>query len=89
MAFTSQALAVTVSPYIPAEAVVAVDTGGVYLWSLGSALQTVRCPHSVMKDCCWYECVYAGHPRCIILADSSGADLIDFRVRNKYIHYRL
>ena len=74
-------MCITVSPYIPGEAIAVTENGGVYLWSCEHSLRTVHQPNHVLSnDLPWYQCVFAANPRCIALADAKGMDLVDFRV---------
>ena len=88
LALTKQAMCITVSPYIPGEAITVTETGRVYLWSCEHSLRTVHQPiHVMSNDFPWYQCVFAANPRCIAMADAKGMDLLDFRVSNLSLTY--
>lgn len=90
LALTKQAMCISVSPYIPGEAITVTETGRVYLWSCEHSLRTVHQPsHVKSNDFPWYQCVFAANPRCIAMADAKGMDLLDFRVSNLSLMYFL
>lgn len=81
LALSKQAMCIAVNPYIPGEAIIVTETGGVYLWSCDHSLQTVHQPNSPnSQELSWYQCVFAANPRCIALADAKEMNLMDFRV---------
>lgn len=83
-------MCISVSPYIPGEAITVTETGRVYLWSCEHSLRTVHQPsHVKSNDFPWYQCVFAANPRCIAMADAKGMDLLDFRVSNLSLTYFL
>ena len=84
-ACTQEAMCIAVSPYIPGEGVVVTKTGGAYLWCCGRGLRTICPPRHFDCDNSdilpWYQSVFAANPRCVVMADAKGVDLMDFRVR--------
>lgn len=90
LALTKQAMCITVSPYIPGEAITVTENGRVYLWSCEHSLRTVHQPNHVMSNVFpWYQCVFAANPRCVAMADGKEMDLLDFRVSNLNLTYFL
>ena len=83
VALTKQAMCLAVSPYIPGEAVVVTETGSVHSWRCGQELVTVCSATEQFNANCaseWYQCVFAGNPQCIALANPKAVHLVDFRV---------
>ncbi|XP_028829624.1 TATA box-binding protein-associated factor, RNA polymerase I, subunit C [Denticeps clupeoides] len=71
-----------VSPHISNELLVASESGSVYLWTVGKGLQKVREEHSNLyfnAKSLWHWCEFSAHPRVIVYADRTGAELSDFR----------
>ncbi|XP_031571800.1 uncharacterized protein LOC116305938 isoform X1 [Actinia tenebrosa] len=80
-----QAMSLALSPYIPGEGVVAMETGQVYIWHLGKQVETRDVPMVAPKENWpWYQCVYASHPRCILIANSVEADIMDLRASGSF-----
>lgn len=76
-----QAVCLALSPFIPGEGIVAMETGQVYIWHLGKDVETRNVPSIAPKEKWpWYQCIYASHPRCILFANSVEADIMDLRV---------
>ena len=81
LASSEQVMSMTISPYIYGEAVVAMETGCVHLWSVDKGLTNIWQSSAIYERAdSWYQAVFAAHPRQIVLASSTGADLLDFRV---------
>ena len=77
----TQVMSIAVNPYIYGEAVVVMETGNAYLWSVGKNLKTILRPCAVNeRSDSWHQVVFGGHTRQIVLAHASGVDLVDFRV---------
>mgnify|MGYP000040701969 CR=1 FL=1 len=84
VALSKQAMCLAVSPYVPGEAVVVTETGSVHSWRCGQELVTVCSATEQFNANCaseWYQCVFAGNPRCIALANPKAVHLVDIRAR--------
>ena len=81
LATSKQVMSLSLNPYIYGEAVVAMETGTVYLWSVEKDLQKIWQPSAMYeRSDSWQQVVFGAHPRQIVLASTSGVDLLDFRV---------
>lgn len=75
----SQPCSVIVSPYIPGEVAITMETGNLYLWN-GDKIIEKYSPTTVSNaKCC--ICEYGGHPRQVVQGNETNIKLIDFRVR--------
>ncbi|XP_001635955.2 uncharacterized protein LOC5515855 [Nematostella vectensis] len=73
---------IAVSPYIPAEAIIVMETGEAYLWRCNRSVEPIYImPLAEKESHPWYQCIYGPNPRCGLLANSLVADFVDFRVR--------
>ncbi|ROJ30632.1 TATA box-binding protein-associated factor, RNA polymerase I, subunit C [Anabarilius grahami] len=73
---------VTVSPHIPNEILVVNEWGAAYLWDAYKGLQKFREEHSNLyfnAKSPWRWCEFSCHPRVMIYADRTGAELTDIR----------
>lgn len=73
----------SVSPYIHGDAVVVTDKGHLHIWKCGNRTDRLDTPSPTPdKRWPWYQSVYGGHPRCILIANSIEVDILDLRVSN-------
>ncbi|XP_046859693.1 uncharacterized protein LOC124453041 isoform X2 [Xenia sp. Carnegie-2017] len=78
----SQPCSVIVSPYIPGEVAITMETGNLYLWN-GDKIIEKYSPTTVSNaKCC--ICEYGGHPRQVVQGNESNIKLIDFRKNPKH-----
>ncbi|XP_073680860.1 TATA box-binding protein-associated factor RNA polymerase I subunit C [Garra rufa] len=73
---------VTVSPHIPGELVVVNELGAAYLWTAKKGLQKFREEDSNLyfnAKSPWRWCEFSCHPRVMVYADRTGAELTDMR----------
>lgn len=78
---------VTVSPHIPDELVVANERGAAYLWTVKKGLQKFREEDANLyfnAKSPWRWCEFSCHPRVMVFADRTGAELADARNRDCY-----
>ncbi|KAL7844851.1 hypothetical protein SRHO_G00233900 [Serrasalmus rhombeus] len=74
-----------VSPHVRAELVVASESGAAYLWTVGSRPQKFRDEPSNLyfnAKSSWRWCEFSAHPRVMVFADRTGAELTDSRSRD-------
>ncbi|KAL2099679.1 hypothetical protein ACEWY4_004073 [Coilia grayii] len=88
------ATCLVVSPHISEELLVASESGAVCLWTVGKGLTKVREEDSNLyfnANSAWRWCEFSAHPRVMIYADRTGADLTDFRTgdHNSYTLFRI
>lgn len=80
---------VNVSPHVVGELLLANESGAVHLWKLGQGLQLVRTEDSNLYfngQSSWRWSEFSAHPRVIVYADRTGAELTDFRVQPSSCH---
>ncbi|XP_051733797.1 TATA box-binding protein-associated factor RNA polymerase I subunit C isoform X2 [Ctenopharyngodon idella] len=84
---------VTVSPHLPNELLVVNEWGAAYLWDAYKGLQKFREEHSNLyfnAKSPWRWCEFSCHPRVMIYADRTGAELTDIRSDNcSYTLFRI
>ncbi|KAL7853348.1 hypothetical protein AOLI_G00201920 [Acnodon oligacanthus] len=71
-----------VSPHVPAELVVASESGAAYLWIVGSRPLKFRHERTNLyfdAKSSWRWCEFSAHPRVMVFADRTGAELTDSR----------
>ncbi|XP_037122252.1 TATA box-binding protein-associated factor RNA polymerase I subunit C [Syngnathus acus] len=76
------ATCITVSPHILGEVLVASESGTVNLWTVGKGIQKVWEDISNLyfnAKSSWRWCEFSAHPRVIVYADRTGAELCDIR----------
>ncbi|XP_051960042.1 TATA box-binding protein-associated factor RNA polymerase I subunit C-like [Xyrauchen texanus] len=76
---------ITVSPHVPDELVVANEWGAAYLWTVKKGLQKFREEVSNLyfnAKSPWRWCEFTCHPRVIVYADRTGAEITDARNRD-------
>ncbi|XP_077593392.1 TATA box-binding protein-associated factor, RNA polymerase I, subunit C isoform X2 [Stigmatopora nigra] len=76
------ATCVNVSPHVLGEILVASESGKTHLWTIGKGTQTVLeddCNLYFNAKSSWRWCEFSAHPRVMIYADRTGADLCDIR----------
>ncbi|XP_036443535.1 TATA box-binding protein-associated factor RNA polymerase I subunit C [Colossoma macropomum] len=73
---------ISVSPHVRAELVVATESGAAYHWTVGSRPQKFRDERSNLyfnAKSLWRWCEFSAHPRVMVFADRTGAELTDSR----------
>ncbi|XP_051533465.1 TATA box-binding protein-associated factor RNA polymerase I subunit C isoform X2 [Myxocyprinus asiaticus] len=78
---------ITVSPHVPDELVVANEWGAAYLWTVKKGLQKFREEDSNLyfnAKSPWRWCEFTCHPRVMVYADRTGAEITDARNRDCY-----
>ncbi|XP_063066752.1 TATA box-binding protein-associated factor RNA polymerase I subunit C [Engraulis encrasicolus] len=88
------ATCLVVSPHLSDELLVASESGAVCLWTVGKGLAKVREEDSNLyfnAKSAWRWCEFSSHPRIMVYADRTGADLTDFRagVDHSYTLFRI
>ncbi|XP_051907044.1 TATA box-binding protein-associated factor, RNA polymerase I, subunit C-like [Hippocampus zosterae] len=76
------ATCVTVSPHVLGEVLVASESGIVNLWTVGKGIQKVWEDDSNLyfnAKSSWRWCEFSAHPRVMLYADRTGAELCDIR----------
>ncbi|XP_040915318.1 TATA box-binding protein-associated factor RNA polymerase I subunit C [Toxotes jaculatrix] len=76
------ATCVSVSPHVLGEVLVASESGAVNLWTVGKEMQKVRQEDSNLyfnAKSSWRWCEFSAHPRVMLYADRTGAELTDIR----------
>ncbi|XP_077478866.1 TATA box-binding protein-associated factor RNA polymerase I subunit C [Stigmatopora argus] len=76
------ATCVNVSPHVLGEILVASESGKTHLWTIGKGIQKVwedDCNLYFNAKSSWRWCEFSAHPRVMIYADRTGADLCDIR----------
>ncbi|KAM9841509.1 uncharacterized protein taf1c [Aulostomus maculatus] len=74
---------VNVSPHILGEVLVASESGAINLWTVGKGMQKVREEDNNLyfnAKSAWRWCEFSAHPRIMLYADRTGAELSDIRV---------
>uniref|UniRef100_A0A1A7X8M9 TATA box binding protein (TBP)-associated factor, RNA polymerase I, C, 110kDa n=2 Tax=Iconisemion striatum TaxID=60296 RepID=A0A1A7X8M9_9TELE len=74
---------VSVSPHVLGEVLVASESGAVNLWTVGKGLQKVYAEDANLyfnAKSSWRWCEFSAHPRVMLYADRTGAELIDMRL---------
>ncbi|XP_054875392.1 TATA box-binding protein-associated factor RNA polymerase I subunit C isoform X2 [Amphiprion ocellaris] len=74
---------INVSPHILGEVLVASESGAVKLWTVGRGMQKVRTEDTNLyfnAKSPWRWCEFSAHPRVMLYADRTGAELTDIRV---------
>ncbi|KAK2818829.1 hypothetical protein Q5P01_024390 [Channa striata] len=77
------ATCITVSPHILGEVLVASESGAANLWTVGRGMQKVREEGSNLyfnANSAWRWCEFSAHPRVMVYADRTGAELTDIRM---------
>ncbi|KAB5549128.1 hypothetical protein PHYPO_G00063750 [Pangasianodon hypophthalmus] len=77
-----QATSLNVSPHVSGELVVASESGAAYLWIVGKGLQKIRDEKTNLffnAKSPWRWCEFTAHPRVMVYADRTGAELTDIR----------
>ncbi|KAL1253367.1 hypothetical protein QQF64_018060 [Cirrhinus molitorella] len=77
---------VAVSPHIPNELAVVNEQGAAYLWTVKKGLQKFREEDSNLyfnAKSPWRWCEFSSHPRVMVYADRTGAELTDIRTADK------
>ncbi|KAF3702343.1 TATA box-binding protein-associated factor RNA polymerase I subunit C [Channa argus] len=80
------ATCINVSPHILGEVLVASESGAANLWTVGRGMQKVREEGSNLyfnAKSSWRWCEFSAHPRVILYADRTGAELTDMRVKRE------
>ncbi|XP_028318999.1 TATA box-binding protein-associated factor, RNA polymerase I, subunit C isoform X1 [Gouania willdenowi] len=80
---TDVASCISVSPHILGEVLVASESGVADLWTVGKGMQRIRTENSNLyfnAKSSWRWCEFTAHPRVMLYADRTGADLTDIRV---------
>lgn len=71
---------VFMSPFIPAECLIATDSGSVYLWNADKGYDLVHGqPKGAKCLSRWRDVHYGSHPRSFVLTDHTTMDLFDLR----------
>ncbi|KAK3737754.1 hypothetical protein QZH41_017219, partial [Actinostola sp. cb2023] len=74
---------VALSPFIHGDAVAITKTGHIHTWKCGKKSDIAKVPSlAPEKKWPWYQCVYADHPRCIVIVNPVEADIFDLRVNS-------
>uniref|UniRef100_A0A3P8TWB7 Wu:fj64h06 n=1 Tax=Amphiprion percula TaxID=161767 RepID=A0A3P8TWB7_AMPPE len=71
------------TPHILGEVLVASESGAVKLWTVGRGMQKVRTEDTNLyfnAKSPWRWCEFSAHPRVMLYADRTGAELTDIRV---------
>ncbi|KAF6725827.1 TATA box-binding protein-associated factor, RNA polymerase I, subunit C [Oryzias melastigma] len=74
---------INVSPHVLGEVLVASESGAADLWTVGRGFQKVRVEDSNLyfnAKSPWRWCEFSAHPRVMLYADRTGAELTDMRV---------
>ncbi|KAK3524564.1 hypothetical protein QTP70_029881 [Hemibagrus guttatus] len=77
-----RATSLNVSPHVSGEFVVASESGAAYLWIVGKGLQKIRDERTNLyfnAKSPWRWCEFTAHPRVMVYADRTGAELTDIR----------
>ncbi|AWP14889.1 putative TATA box-binding protein-associated factor RNA polymerase I subunit C [Scophthalmus maximus] len=77
------ATCVSASPHVLGEVLVASESGAVNLWTVGKGMQKVREDNSNLffnATSPWRWCEFSAHPRVMVYADRTGAELTDMRM---------
>uniref|UniRef100_A0A8C6TCC7 TAF1C beta-propeller domain-containing protein n=1 Tax=Neogobius melanostomus TaxID=47308 RepID=A0A8C6TCC7_9GOBI len=80
---------VSFSPHVVGELLVASESGAAHLWRLGRGMQLVRSEDSNLYfngQSPWRWCEFSAHPRVMLYADRTGAELTDIRVQPSSCH---
>ncbi|XP_030597916.1 uncharacterized protein taf1c isoform X2 [Archocentrus centrarchus] len=83
------ATCITVSPHVLGEVLVASESGAANLWTVGKGMQKVRAEDSNLyfnAKSSWRWCEFTAHPRVMLYADRTGAELSDIRVSPASCH---
>ncbi|XP_038143087.1 TATA box-binding protein-associated factor RNA polymerase I subunit C isoform X2 [Cyprinodon tularosa] len=86
------ATCVSVSPHVLGEVLVVSESGAANLWTVGKGLQKVRTEESNLyfnAKSPWRWCEFSAHPRVMVYADRTGAELTDFRAKVSGAHHTL
>ncbi|KAM4719852.1 TATA box-binding protein-associated factor, RNA polymerase I, subunit C isoform 1-T1 [Anableps anableps] len=78
------ATCVSVSPHILGDVLVASESGAANLWTVGRGMQKIRAEESNLyfnAKSSWRWCEFSAHPRVMLYADRTGAELTDFRLK--------
>ncbi|TSK71996.1 TATA box-binding protein-associated factor, RNA polymerase I, subunit C [Bagarius yarrelli] len=77
-----RATSLNVSPHVSGEFVLASESGSAYLWVMGKGLQKIRDEKTNLyfnAESPWRWCDFTAHPRVMVYADRTGAELTDIR----------
>ncbi|XP_026195771.1 TATA box-binding protein-associated factor RNA polymerase I subunit C isoform X2 [Anabas testudineus] len=77
------ATCISTSPHVLGEILVASESGAANLWTVGKGMQKVREEDSNLyfnAKSPWRWCEFSAHPRVMVYADRTGAELTDIRV---------
>ncbi|KAM9735574.1 uncharacterized protein taf1c isoform 2-T4 [Menidia menidia] len=80
---------VCVSPHVLGEVLVASESGAASLWTVGKSTQRVRTEPSNLyfnAKSPWRWCEFSAHPRVMLYADRTGAELTDMRASSSTPH---
>ncbi|CAN9504705.1 unnamed protein product [Ophioblennius macclurei] len=80
---------ISVSPHISGEVLVASESGAATLWTVGKGMQEFRSEDSNLyfnAKSCWRWCEFSAHPRVMLYADRTGAELMDIRAKPSSCH---
>nr|XP_057910883.1 TATA box-binding protein-associated factor RNA polymerase I subunit C isoform X2 [Doryrhamphus excisus] len=83
------ATCVSVSPHVLGEVLVASKSGTAHLWTVGKGIQKVHDDDGNLyfnAKSSWRWCEFSAHPRVVLYADRTGAELCDIRVSPASIH---
>ncbi|XP_054613309.1 TATA box-binding protein-associated factor, RNA polymerase I, subunit C isoform X2 [Dunckerocampus dactyliophorus] len=83
------ATCISVSPHVLGEVLVASESGTANLWTVGKGIQKVHKDDSNLyfnAKSSWRWCEFSAHPRVVLYADRTGAELCDIRVSPASIH---
>ncbi|KAM9338364.1 TATA box-binding protein-associated factor RNA polymerase I subunit C [Symphorus nematophorus] len=83
------ATCLSVSPHVLGEVLVASESGGAKLWTVGRGMQKVREEdHNLYFNAksSWRWCEFSAHPRVMLYADRTGVELTDIRVNPAVSH---
>ncbi|XP_034047664.1 TATA box-binding protein-associated factor RNA polymerase I subunit C [Thalassophryne amazonica] len=80
---------VSVSPHVSGEVLVTSESGAANLWTVGKGTQKVRQEDSNLyfnAKSSWRWCHFSAHPRVMVYADRTGAELTDIRLSPSSSH---
>ncbi|XP_053504388.1 TATA box-binding protein-associated factor RNA polymerase I subunit C [Ictalurus furcatus] len=87
-----RATSLNVSPHASGELAVASESGAAYLWVVGKGLQKIRDEKTNLyfnAKSQWRWCEFTNHPRVLVYADRTGAELVDVRSRDGHTLFRI
>ncbi|XP_056146956.1 TATA box-binding protein-associated factor RNA polymerase I subunit C [Lampris incognitus] len=83
---------ISASPHVLGEVLVASESGAVHLWTVGKGVQKWRKDDSNLyfnARSQWRWCEFSAHPRVIVYADRTGAELTDIRAGSSHTLFRI